>query len=96
MFLCGITNGIGLGLTCTSNSSTWILTTTTCTSIGSMPNKDILQEIVANLTPPFICDGSSVVITISLLQELTTAYVVYMGENLWKTSTCTLTNLVLN
>jgi hypothetical protein len=47
-----------------------------------MPNKDILQEIVANLTPPFICDGSSVVITINLLQELTTADVVYMGENL--------------
>jgi hypothetical protein len=46
-----ITNGIGLGVTCFSISSIWVLTTTTCTSTNSV-GKDKLQKTMVISTPP--------------------------------------------
>lgn len=63
----GIFNRTSLGVTGSSNSSTWVLTITISVSIDSM-GKGKVQEIVISSTPPLVCYGSFMVVTIDSFQ----------------------------
>ncbi len=65
----GIINGMGFGVTCYSNASTWVLTTTTDTSIGFVA-KGKVQETMASFAPLLMGSNSSVVVTTGSLWEL--------------------------
>jgi hypothetical protein len=59
-------------------------------------SKDKVQEIVKGSTPPSICYGSSMVMTINSLQKLIVVDIGYTCEDFWKTLISTLTNLSLS
>jgi hypothetical protein len=63
----GIANRTSLGVIGSSNSSTWVSTITISVSIDSV-GKGKIQEIVIGSTPPLVCYGSSMVVTINSFQ----------------------------
>ncbi len=60
---------MGFGVTCYSNASTWVLTTTIDTSIGFVA-KGKVQETMASFAPLLMGSNSSVVVTTGSLWEL--------------------------
>ncbi len=74
----GIINGKGLKVTCSSNPSTWVLTTRTNTFTNYV-GKDKVQEIMASFAP-LIGSSSSMVMTIGSLQKFITTVVAYTNE----------------
>ncbi len=90
----GIANGTSLGVIGSSNSSTWLLTTT-CTSTDFV-GKSKVQKTVVGSTPFLIYVGSFVVVAIGLLWEFTTTNINYTSENFWKMLTSTSTSLLFN
>ncbi len=75
-----IINGKGLKVTCSSNLSTWVLTTRTSTFTNYV-GKDKVQEIMAS-SAPLIGSSSLMVVTIGSLQKFITIVVAYTNEKL--------------
>ncbi len=70
-----------MGITTSSNSSTWVLSTSTCTCTNSV-GKGKLEKTIASSIPALIVTSFSMVVTTNLLQKLTVTDVGSTSKNL--------------